>query len=116
MPEKPESIRCPTCDDDDVEVLTTVGLAERVLCLGCQTTFSVEILRDNTEKGFEKPQIAIYRRFGRWYYFLQIDGEFDQWGKLGIDDAANERTARAAAHQLFSHLGEFTVWRMPDHP
>ena len=53
---------------------------------------------------------------GRWFYLVQIDGEFDRLGKLGIDDAASARTARDAARRLFSHLEKLTVRRMVDLP
>lgn len=60
-------IRCPTCGDEEFEVLTTTGLNERVMCCGCEGTFRIrdlmsaqarqiemEVHRDRTEKAFRK--------------------------------------------------------------
>lgn len=38
------SFRCPVCGAAAFEVLTTTGLAERIMCCGCDSMFKIKQL------------------------------------------------------------------------
>ena len=62
-------IRCPTCGDEEFDVLTTTGFDERVMCCGCEGTFKIrdlvatqareieiQVMKDWTTRAFRKLQ------------------------------------------------------------